>query len=384
MNQFVLAPEVQQFISDHEQDEITAVLLKGSPFPQVTVQELAQQIQGRKIARRKFPFLLKEHILFPPHLNLEQSSSQVTAEYKAGLISGNRFLDLTAGFGIDAFFMSQSFSDVSLVEQNTGLLDVVRHNWQTLGKNATFINSPLQDFINTETDSFDVVFLDPARRDDAQRKKFLLSDLSPDILTLREELLKLAPTVVIKLSPLIDISYLLSVLDCVSDIHLIAVKNEMKEVVVVLKKGWTAEPVITCVNLESQQPSFNFYVKEEISAQPEFSEPLNYLYLPNAAVLKAGAFNLISERFKLRKLHPNSHLYTSGKHIPDFPGRSWSAELIKAGELKKRTQYNIISRNHPLTPEQIKKKYGLRDGGDLYLIFTQSVGGKQILRCTPV
>jgi len=384
LDRFILATEVQQFIADHEYDELTAVLLKGSPFPQVTVQELAQQIQGRKIARRKFPFLLKEHILFPPHLNLEQSSSQVTAEYKAGLISGNRFLDLTAGFGIDAFFMSQSFADVTLIEQNTGLLDLVRHNWQTLGKNATFINSTLQDFINIETDTYDVVFLDPARRDDAQRKKFLLSDLSPDILTIRHNLLKLAPTVVIKLSPLIDISYLLSVLDFVSAIQLIAVKNEMKEVVVVLKKDWTAEPVITCVNLESQQPSFSFYIKEEVSAQPEFSEPLNYLYLPNAAVLKAGAFNLISERFNLKKLHPNSHLYTAEKHITDFHGRSWSAELIKAGELKKGAQYNIISRNHPLTPEQIKKKYGLRDGGDLYLIFTQSVSGKQILRCTPV
>jgi len=384
LNRFILGAEVQQFIADHEHDEITAVLLKGSPFPQITVQELAQQIQGRKIARRKFPFLLKEHILFPPHLNLEQSSSQVTAEYKAGLISGKRFLDLTAGFGIDAFFMSQSFADVTLVEQNTGLLDVVQHNWQSLGREATFINSPLQDFIGANTDSFDVVFLDPARRDDAHRKKFFLSDLSPDILSLREELLKLAPTVVIKLSPLIDISFLLSVLDYVSDIHLIAVKNEMKEVVVVIKKDWKAEPVITCVNLESQQPSFNFYLQEEISAQPEFSEPLNYLYLPNAAVLKAGAFNLITERLNLKKLHPNSHLYTSEKHIPDFPGRSWSAELIKAGELKKGTQYNVISRNHPLTPEQIKKKYGLRDGGDLYLIFTQSVGGKQILRCTPV
>ena len=136
--------------------------------------------------------------------------------------------------------------------------------------------------------------------------------------------------------------------------------------------------------VDLNQEKYNYYLKEEMSAQTEFSEPLNYLYLPNAAVLKAGAFNLISERFKLRKLHPNSHLYTSGKHIPDFPGRSWSAELIKAGELKKGTQYNIISRNHPLTPEQIKKKYGLRDGGDLYLIFTQSAGGKQILRCTPV
>lgn len=376
----LLNKDIQDYINANLNTDLHSLLLKKSPFPEVSMQEVMQQIKGKQVAERKFPFLLKEGILFPPQLNLEQSSSEKTALYKSGILKGNTFIDLTSGFGIDAYYLSQNFEHVTLVEQNTELLEIVEHNWNTLGRQANFINKKLEDFLKQNQEYFDVIYLDPARRDQQKNKVFLLEDLSPDILEIQETLLSISTQVVIKLSPLIDLKYLITVLPGISRIEIIALKNDVKEVVVFLSNENTEEIICSCVNLESGESGFTFIFGEEEIAESEYSEPEKYIYIPNNSILKAGIFNLISQKFGLKKLHPNSHFYTSGEKKENFPGRILEMEPVDSKNIKKKEQFNIISKNYPLKPEEIKKKYGLKDGGDHYLIFTQSKKGKIILK----
>ncbi|MBL1220854.1 RsmD family RNA methyltransferase [Chryseobacterium sp. L7] len=372
--------EIQNYINANLHTDLHTLLLKKSPFPEVSMQEIVQQIKGKQTAQRKFPFLLKEGIIFPPQLNLEQSSSEKTAEYKSQILKGKKFIDLTSGFGIDAFYLSRNFEEVTLVEQNSELLDIVRNNWAALDRKAAFINQNLEDFLDRNQEHFNVIYLDPARRDQNKNKVFLLEDLSPDILQIKEKLLDKADQVVVKLSPLIDLKYLHSVVPEIFRIEIIAVKNDVKEVVIFLSNEEKKAITVNCINLESEESVFTFAFGAEESAHALYSEPEKFIYIPNNSILKAGVFNLISERFGLKKLHPNSHLYTSDQKIADFPGRVFEMEVIDSKQIKKKEQFNIIAKNYPLKPDEIKKKYGIKDGGKDYLIFTQSKKGKIILK----
>ena len=377
----ILNKEVQNYINANLETDLHSLLLKKSPFSEVSMQEMVQQIKGKKVAQRKFPFLLKENIVFPPNLNLEQASSQSTAEFKAENLNGKKFLDLTCGFGIDAYFLSQNFEEITLVEKNAELLDVVKHNWEILNKKATFVNENLEHFLAKNSDRFDVIYLDPARRDSEKNKKFLLEDLSPNLLEIQDQLLEISSQIIIKLSPLIDISYLISVLKNVAKIQIIAVRNEVKELIVFLEKARIVDDVeISCINLESDDAEFTFQFKEEKTAVSAFSEPQQFLYIPNNAVLKSGAFNLVSQFFNGKKLHPNTHFYTSDKRIERFPGRVLEINMIDSKHIRKGEKYNIISKNYPLSPDEIKKKYKILDGGNCYLIFTQTQNRKIILK----
>lgn len=377
--QKLLNSDIQDYIYDNSEANLGQLLLKKSPFSEITMQEIAQQIKGRQIAQNKFPFLLQKGIIFPPHLNLEQASSQNTAEEKANTLSGKSFLDLTCGFGIDAYFLSKNFSEITLIEQNKELSEMVKHNWETLGRKAYFINDNLDNFLRDNQQKFDVIYLDPARRDQNLSKKFLLEDLSPNLLDIQEKLLSISGRVIIKLSPLIDLKYLLSSIKSLEKIEIIAVKNEVKEVVLHLIPNFSAKTEIIAKNLGTNEPNFSFVFDEEHSAKSDFSEVLEYLYIPNNAVLKSGAFNLISTQFGLKKLHPNTHFYTSNSKIENFCGRIFRVKEISAKDLRKGDQYNIISKNHPLPPEQIKAKYKLKDGGENFLFFTQTTKKKIIL-----
>lgn len=380
MGKEILNPEIQNYITANLNSDLHTLLLKKSPFSEVSMQEIVQQIKGKQVAQKKFPFLLKEGIIFPPQLNLEQSSSEKTAVYKSSLIKGKKIIDITSGFGIDAYYLSQSFEEITLIEQNQDLIEIVEHNWNILGKKATFINQKLEEFLDQNSEFFDVIYLDPARRDDHKNKVFLLEDLSPNILEIQEKLLAMAGQVIIKLSPLIDLTYLVSALPDIFRIDIIALKNDVKEVVVFLSKEKRSEIICNCVNLESDEHTFTFPIGAEENALAEYSEPEKFIYIPNHSVLKAGIFNLIAERFNLKKLHPNTHLYTSHEKRADFPGRIIEMETIDSKQIKKKDQFNIISKNYPLKPDEIKKKYHLKDGGNSYLIFTQSKKGKIILK----
>ena len=387
----IISSDIQNYINQNINSDLNKLLLKKSQFSDVTMQEIVQQIKGRKTAEKKFPFLTKEGIVFPPNLNLEQASSQSTAEYKAQNLKGKSFLDLTCGFGIDAYFLSKNFDEVTLIEQNPELISLVESNWKTLGRKAHFINKNLEEFLENlrqaqidNFNKFDVVYLDPARRDQQNKKKFLLEDLSPNVLEIQEKLHSITDKIIVKLSPLIDISYLISELKNITEIQIIAVRNEVKELVLIIENNQSTDnqqpTTIKCINLESNEPEFSFNFNDEKSAKSEFSESSKFLFIPNNSILKAGAFNIISEKFGLKKLHPNTHFYTSEHNIENFPGRVLQIEKIEAKDLKKGEKYNIVSKNYPLKPEEIKKKYKLNDGGNHYLVFTQSIYGKEILR----
>lgn len=376
----ILNKEIQNYINANLTTDLHSLLLKKSPFPEVSMQEIVQQIKGKQVAQRKFPFLLKEGIIFPPQLNLEQSSSEKTALYKSQILKGKKFIDLTSGFGIDAYYLSQNFDEITLVEQNPELLEIVEHNWTILEKKAKFINQKLEDFLVNNQETFDVIYLDPARRDNNKNKVFLLEDLSPNILEIQKKLLSISNEVVIKLSPLIDLKYLVSVLPNIFRIEIIALKNDVKEVVVFLSNENSGKIICKCVNLESGESDFEYQFEDEENALAEYSEPQKFIYIPNHSILKAGIFNLTSEKFKVKKLHPNTHFYTSDEKINNFPGRILEVEIVDSKEIRKKEQFNIISKNYPLKPEELKKKYGLKDGGESYLIFTQSKKGKIILK----
>ncbi|WP_265428768.1 class I SAM-dependent methyltransferase [Chryseobacterium sp. YIM B08800] len=376
----IINPDIQNYINANLTTDLHSLLLKKSPFPEISMQEIVQQIKGKQVAKKKFPFLLQDGIIFPPQLNLEQSSSEKTAHYKSEILKGKKFIDLTSGFGIDAYYLSKNFEEITLVEQNKELLDIVKHNWSVLDKKASFINLKLEDFLIENKENFDVIYLDPARRDQNKNKVFLLEDLSPNILEIQDQLLSISEEVIIKLSPLIDLKYLISVLKNISKIEIIAVKNDVKEIVVFLSKNYSGEIICKCINLESDEKDFSFEINAEKHSEAEYSEPEKFIYIPNNTILKAGIFNLISEHFKLKKLHPNTHLYTSDIKIDDFPGRILEMEVVDSKQIKKKEQFNLISKNYPLKPEEIKKKYQLKDGGNQYLIFTQSKKGKIILK----
>lgn len=379
MNQNLLDRDIQSYINANLNADLHSLLLKKSPFSEVKMSEIVQQIKGKKVAEKKFPFLQKENILFPKSLSLEQASSTETAFYKSHLVKGKTMIDLTAGFGIDAFYLSENFQEICLVERQKYLLDIVRYNWGILGKKAQFFNQELNDFLAINKQSFDLVYLDPARRNENQRKVFLLKDLAPNILEIQDELLNIGKQVMIKLSPLIDISYLVTHLKSLKEIHIIAVKNEVKELLVVLEQNNQEKIDVIAVNLVTEEPVFTFDFNEE-KKEVVYSEPLKFLYIPNNSILKSGNFNGIAHTFNLKKLDTNTHLYTSEMKNEKFPGRVLEIEKINTKAIKKGEYYNIISKNYPLSPAQIKKKYALKDGGTQYLIFTQSKQRKIILK----
>lgn len=377
--------EIQDFISKNLTINISELLLKKPVFEQVSNKELAQQIIGRNVALKKFPFLAIDGILFPPQLNLEQASSQATAEFKAEMMSGNYFLDLTCGFGIDAFFISKQFAEVTLVEQNENLLNLVKHNWNVLGRKAHFVHQNLEDFLQENTQKFDLIYIDPARRDQENKKKFLLEDLSPNLLKINDLLLSISDKILIKLSPLIDLKYLLTTLSFIERIDIVAVKNEVKEILIFQNKHKKDEKTLCrCVNLQSEEPIFSFYFENTENMQVNYSIPQSFIYIPNNSLLKSGAFNLISTHFGIKKLHFNTHLYTSDEIISNFSGRILKIKPISSKEIEKNGQYNIISKNYPISADEIKKKYKIKDGGRNYLIFTQSIRGKEIILGTPL
>lgn len=381
INAKLLNDDVQKFINDNFKTDLTKLLLNKSPFAEVTMSEIVQQIKGRQIAEKKFPFLLKDGIIFPPHLNLEQASSQSTAEYKSQFLKGKSFIDLTSGLGIDAYFLSKNFDEVTLVEQNTELINLVKHNWSILERNAEFIHADLKTFLKSNTKHYDIIYLDPARRDANKNKVFLLEDLSPNLIEIQDDLLKISKQIIIKLSPLIDLKYLLNTLKNIEKIEIIALKNEVKEVVIFINSKKVSEKVLCkCVNLESTDEDFEFFLGDEQVVNVEFGEPEIYLYIPNNSVLKSGAFNLIASKYNQKKLHPNTHFYTSNKRLERFAGRILEVEICNPKHLKKGEAFNIVSKNYPLKPEEIKKKYKLNDGGNQYLIFTQSQKGKIVLK----
>ena len=336
---------------------------------------LLQQVEGRERTADKLPtFASIEDWWYPVRLSCEQCSSEETARYKASLVSGEKMADLTGGYGADTYFLSDSFSSIDYIEQNAELCRIASHNFSN--KPITIHNSTAEEFLKT-AGQYDLIFIDPARRDSHGGKVFRLEDCTPNVVELLPTLLAHGKRLMIKLSPMLDLTQAVKELSQVKwDIHIAAVKNEVKELL--LLSGGTGQ--ITAIDLAKKEQAFVFSRAEELNCEAIHvrntinSEALHFLYEPNAAILKAGAYKLVGARFGLQKLDMDTHLYCSDTFVENFPGRVW--RIVEKQDLK---QANVICRNYPLTPEQLKKKLHLRDGGTAYVIGCKVAGKPMIL-----
>lgn len=377
MNPAVLNKEVQEYINAHLGEDISRILLRKSPFKNVSSRELAEQIEAKKSSEKKLPtWFNTERIYFPSKLSIEQTSSELTAQYKAGLIKGEKLIDVTGGFGVDSYFFSKNTRSVVHTEINSELSTIAKHNAKILGvSNITFIEGDGIEYLKDTPEVFDTIYIDPSRRVKSQ-KVFFLSECEPDVVANLDLLLSKSERIIIKTSPLLDIQSGLRELKNVSQIHIVSVRNDCKELLWIIDKDFSDEPEIKCVALTDHIQTFLFKPAEEKQLSIEaFSLPEKYLYEPDVALLKAGSFKLISKRFDLKKLSPNTHLYTSDFLKDDFLGRKFKVILSQTYKdfirSKNITKANIISRNFPLSPAEIKKKHKLEDGGNHYLIFTK-------------
>ncbi|HET8839191.1 MAG TPA: class I SAM-dependent methyltransferase [Flavobacteriaceae bacterium] len=389
LNKLLLQPKIQDFIRKHYKEDVAQFILKGSPFQEVSAQDIATQLEGKKKAEKKLPtWFSSETILYPKKLNLAQTSSEITAGYKSRLVAGKSLVDITGGFGIDSFFFSKKIPHVVHCEINKEILHLAQHNFSVLnpkGKIEFFLGNGIE-FLQKTPQSFDWIYIDPSRRTKSGKKVFRLEDSEPNILENLPLLYKKAAHILIKTSPLLDIEYGISAFQNVLEIHVVAVSNEVKELLWILSpKLFENEIKLKTVNfLAEKEVVFTGNFSEEQQAQSTFSEPLNYLYEPNSAILKSGMFNLLSANLNIPKLHPNSHLYTSENRI-DFPGRIFRIQqtlAFKPKMLKKELKMekaNISTRNFPKSVEQLKSQLNLKDGGEQYLFFTTDLNEKKIV-----
>ena len=370
--------ETKQFILENQDIDVHQLALMSSRFPKVDMPLAIRQLNGKQKIKSKVPlFYQTADILYPVQLSLEQSSSESTAKYKSTLCEGNSLVDLTGGFGVDCCFMSEYFKEVTYIDCQPELCDLARHNFKALGKDhIQVIQSQTEEYL-MNMEHVDWIFIDPARRNKSGKKVVLLSDCQPDLSALVSMLLKKANRIMIKLSPMMDISAAVRELTTTSEIHILSVDNECKEFLLILGQTIQEDKKIRTVNMTKMNEiqEFEFLWQEESESEITYTSIVEkYLYEPNASVLKSGGFKLIGNHFNLRKLHVNTHLYTSTDLILQFPGRvfevvkTWGNSKSEAKELSAHLpKANITIRNYPSSVDEIRKKLKIKEGGETYL-----------------
>lgn len=384
----ILPDPLKEFIRQHADEDVRSLALKTKSFPDINMQMAIQQIAGRQTAKNKIPsWYENEDITYPRHLSLEQCSSEYTAKFKATLCKGASMVDLTGGLGVDTAFLSYGFAHITYVEQQSELADIAKHNFSILGLNIKVVCDDSLNYLRS-MDVADFIYIDPARRNTSGQKTVLIEDCTPNIIEIEELLRAKAERVMIKLSPMLDISRAIKTLKNVSEVYIISHQNECKELLFIMDRKKKASVVYNCINiLATGIDSFSFTREDEDAAAVEYTDKaLKYLYEPNSAMIKGGAYKSIAHYFKLKKLHPNSHLYTSDSLITSFQGRKFiveSAYTLNKKELKglvgQLERANITTRNFPLTVEEIRKRTKLKDGGDAYIFATTLSDEKKVL-----
>jgi len=382
----LLKPEIQAFINSNIGTDIQKLSLYKNPFPEMDYKIILNQIEAKTKARTKLQtWFNSENIIFPSKISIEQTSSEATANYKSKLISGKNIIDLTGGFGVDCFYFSNVFERVIHCEINPELSQTVKHNFEVLkADNITCYPKDGLEVLKELNQKFDWIYIDPSRRNDVKGKVFLLKDCLPDVTALLEEYLQYSDKILIKTSPIYDISVGISELKFIKNIHIISLDNEVKEVLFEIQKPLESENIsINTINIiPTKIEKFEFSLNDEVSAT--YSEPQKYLYEPNASIMKSQGFDAISNAFKTNKLHQHSHLYTSIQKI-DFPGRTFEIKQVipyKKSEMRNFLQHqkaNITTRNFPETVAQIKQKWKIADGGNLYCFFTTNLKNEKIV-----
>jgi len=391
LNLEILKSEVQQFIQDNLNADTSKLLFKGSPFDALSIQELVTQIVSKKKCLKKLPnWYTTKNIYYPPKIHIEQTSSEITAAYKSSLVSGNSIIDITGGFGVDCYYFSKKLKNVTHCELDTKLSTIVKNNYKQLKiENINIVSGDGIDYLKNNTETFDWIYIDPSRRDATRKKVFLLKDCLPNVPDNLELLFSKTNHILVKNSPILDLTKTIEELRFVKEIHIVAVQNEVKELLFLLEKNHLKGIEIKTINhTKNKTECFDF--QHNTSSKSIYSSPDKYLYEPNAAILKSGGFHEISTQFNLEKLHQHSHLYTSEKYI-EFPGRTFLIENICSYHKKEILKFltenkaNITTRNFPETVAQIRKKTKIKEGGTTYLFFTTNHNNKHIvLICSQV
>lgn len=376
MNQALITEEVDRYLRSHLHENAASFMLKKHPFDQISNKELTQQLVGLQKAKNKFPSLFRNlHIIYPPKVNLEQTSSEVTAQYKAQLFPCDSMIDLTGGFGIDVSAFAKACPATIHIELNSSLQQYALQLFKAQDLTTKSYSCDGIEFLKKSLELFDLIFIDPSRKTAAHSKAILLEDYEPNVVKHLDLLLEKGKFVMIKTSPMLDLTAGFKELKFVNAVHVVAVKNEVKELLWILSQEHVAQPEICCVNLKTDQPEFKTQWNRE--GVMSYSKPRKYLYEPNAAIMKSQQFAALVKEYQLYKLDHDAHLFTSDSLI-EFPGRVFKIEntienkpkLIK--RLYAKSSKGIVTRNNIQSVAQLRKKYQFKEHETDYLFFTSS------------
>lgn len=382
----LLQQEIQNFINANIDASVVKLALQKNPFPEANWTQILEQISGKQKAKDKLPtWFATDEIIYPTKISIEQTSSEKTAAYKASLISGNTIIDLTGGFGVDDFYFSKQFKSVTHCETNEALSKIVKHNFEKLNVgNCSFYIGDSTEVLKQLQTHFDWIYIDPSRRNDSKGKVFMLKDCLPNVVDLMDFYYQYSDNILMKTAPILDITAGLNELKNVKKIHIVAVDNEVKELLWEISKDYVGTIEILTVNLKKKQHEFFQFILAENTTIVDYSLPKTYLFESNAAIMKSGGFDEVGVQFDLDKLHPHSQLYTSDS-IRDFPGRIFKiAQCIpyQKSDMKavlENRKANITTRNFPDTVAEIRKKWKIKDGGNLYCFFTTDLNNRKIV-----
>ena len=390
-----------EFIREYRERDIRQLALQANRFPDVDMPYALDQIQGWQIARRKLPkWAACDGVIFPPHLSMEQCSSEPTAQYKLNLAMewaervghASRMTDLTGGFGVDFSFTSCAFAAATYVERNEQLCHIVEHNLPLLGlNNATVVCADAVEYLST-VEPQTMLFLDPARRDEHGAKTVMLADCTPDVVQLLPKLLEKSRFTMLKLSPMLDWHKAVDDLrGTVREVHIVSVGGECKELLLVLSTVVESELKVYCADLSTVSGSSSLFVYTPGSSAPVVNSKFKtqnskFVHEPNASIMKAGCFDELAAAYGVSPVSRNSHLFLSDEPVEDFPGRSFVVERVTTmnkGELRKALagieKANIATRNFPLTVAELRKRLKIKDGGDVYIFATTTAEGEHLL-----
>lgn len=389
----VHSSEFQQFVQDHLQEDPALLLFKYQGKTNFDLKAAVHQIAARQKTSKKLPNWSKDlNIIFPASISLEQSSSEETAIFKSKNLSGSTMIDLTGGFGVDAFYLSQGFEKATYCEYQQELSQIVSKNLEYLapGKFEIVTGDGLAYLIANKR-TYDLLYVDPARRGEGNQKLYKLQDCQPDVVTVWKQLIEKADQILIKASPMLDITQAFLEIPDLQLIQVISSKNEVKELLLHWKKSKQASNKnIEVHDLGNDLSSFSFSIEEEENTISDYGEISGFLIEPMSGILKAGAFKLFGNQFKLKKLEPNSHIYTSDSLPDNIPGRVFKViQEVAANkkDIKKilpKGKANVITRNYVQGANELKKKLGLKDGGEDFLIGTKTSSGYKLVWCKRV
>ncbi|WP_369769255.1 class I SAM-dependent methyltransferase [Flavobacterium sp. WC2416] len=386
MQHSILDTEIQEFIDKNLEVPISKLALQKNPFPTIEWITILNQIEAKTKSKDKLPtWFNTKNIIYPSKISVEQTSSEKTAAYKSTLVSGEKLIDLTGGFGVDDYYFAKKITTVTHCEINPELSSIVKHNFEQLNtKNISCYAADSLETLKSLNSKWDWIYIDPSRRNDAKGKVFMLKDCLPNVPDNLDYYFKNSNAILIKTAPLLDLSAGLSELKHVKTIHIVAVDNEVKELLWELHKDYLGETTIKTVNLLKDKTDFFEFVFNKQGVIPSYALPQKYLYEPNSAIMKSGGFDEIAIFFSLNKLHKHSHLYTSQEKI-DFPGRifliqnCFSYSKTEMKNFLSNTKANITTRNFPDTVETIRKKWKIKEGGNIYCFFTTDENNNKIV-----